>query len=84
MVEMSLPGYPLDASLGSHFFHNVTSLGVGYFSIQDSKSEDFLNLAFLNKQEPVEKTKHFRHIRLNENVSVRMDGRNRRAQVIFA
>ena len=84
VVEMSLPGYPLDASLGSHFFHNVTSLGVGYFSIQDSKSEDFLNLAFLNKQEPVEKTKHFRHIRLGENVSVRMDGRNRRAQVIFA
>ena len=34
IVETSLEDFPLDASLGSHFFHNVTSMNVGYFSIQ--------------------------------------------------
>ena len=33
IVEMGLPDFPLDASLGSHFFHNVTSMNVGYFSV---------------------------------------------------
>ena len=33
IVEVSLPDFHLDASLGSHFFHNVTSMNVGYFSI---------------------------------------------------
>ncbi|RLD71763.1 MAG: pyruvate, phosphate dikinase, partial [Bacteroidetes bacterium] len=34
IVETSLEDFPLDASAGSHFFHNVTSMNVGYFSIQ--------------------------------------------------
>jgi hypothetical protein len=33
IVEVDLPDFHLDASLGSHFFHNVTSMNVGYFSI---------------------------------------------------
>jgi hypothetical protein len=36
IVEVSLPNFHLDASLGSHFFHNVTSMNVGYFSISQN------------------------------------------------
>jgi len=40
IVEVDLPDFHLDASLGSHFFHNVTSMNVGYFSInQGSKRQ---------------------------------------------
>ena len=43
IVEIGLPDFYLDASLGSHFFHNVTSMNVGYFSInQGSKRNDKL------------------------------------------
>ncbi len=83
IVEMSLPGYPLDASLGSHFFHNVTSLGVGYFSIHDTNADDYLNLAFLSKQQPLFRTEHFRHVRLETPLTVRMDGRARKAQILL-
>ena len=43
IVEISLANYPLDSSLGSHFFHNVTSMNIGYFSVQDSSKTDFIN-----------------------------------------
>ncbi len=42
IVETSLEGFPLDASLGSHFFHNVTSMNVGYFSIQHDSGTSFI------------------------------------------
>ena len=42
IVEVSLENYPLDSSLGSHFFHNVTSMNIGYLSIQHTSSTDFL------------------------------------------
>ncbi len=50
IVETSLEGYPLDASSGSHFFHNVTSANVGYFSVQPEKSGSYINyINWMNK-----------------------------------
>ena len=77
IVETSLEGYPLDASSGSHFFHNVTSANVGYFSIQPEKSDSYINYQILDRQQVVEETKYFRHVRFNEPVKVRMDGKKR-------
>ena len=39
IVEITPKDLPLDASLGSHFFHNVTTMNVGYFSIQDDSAK---------------------------------------------
>ena len=53
---MSLENFPLDASLGSHFFHNVTSMNVGYFSIKQGSQIDHVNMDALNKQKIVNQT----------------------------
>ena len=77
IVEMSLPEFPLDASLGSHFFHNVTSMNVGYFSIQHSSHTSYIQWDILNDQELVEQTGFVRHIRFQDPMCIMMDGKKR-------
>jgi hypothetical protein len=75
IVEVSLPDYHLDASLGSHFFHNVTSMNVGYFSINQGTNDGTIIWDKLNKQKVIENGKFFRHIRFDEPLLIRMDGK---------
>ena len=75
IVEVSLPDFHLDASLGSHFFHNVTSMNVGYFSVNESSQDGVINWEKLINQNVVEEGRFFRHIRFKNPLLVRMDGR---------
>jgi hypothetical protein len=81
IVEVSLPNFPLDASLGSHFFHNVTSLNVGYFSIDHSEPEEFIDWNRLKKQDLIKKGKFFKHYRFKNNLIIKMDGKKRIAVI---
>ena len=76
IVEMGLKELPLEASLGSHFFHNVTSMNVGYFSAPYGDNKNIVNLNLLNKQEVINETTFFKHIRFQENLDIKMDGKN--------
>ena len=80
IVETELQDFPLDASLGSHFFHNVTSMNVGYFSIKN-KSKSFVNFDLLDQQKTVEETLFFKHVSFEEELSITMDGKKRRALI---
>jgi hypothetical protein len=75
IVEVSLPDFHLDASLGSHFFHNVTSMNVGYFSINHGSHDGTIIWEKLKKQKIIEKGKFFRHIRFDKPLLIRMDGK---------
>jgi hypothetical protein len=75
IVEISLPGFHVDASLGSHFFHNVTSMNVGYFSVSEETYGGVVKWDKLNTQKLVEKGKFFRHVRFDKPLLIRMDGR---------
>ncbi|MDF1576425.1 MAG: PEP/pyruvate-binding domain-containing protein [Bacteroidales bacterium] len=77
IVETSLDEFPLDASLGSHFFHNVTSMNVGYFSIQHDSSTSFIRWDELAGQELIEESGFVKHIRFQEPVCIMMDGKKR-------
>jgi len=77
IVETSLHNFPLDASSGSHFFHNVTSMNVGYCSIQHMSSVCNISYEKLKRQKVVEQTKHFIHAEFEKPLSIKMDGRNR-------
>ena len=77
VVETSLHNFPLDASSGSHFFHNVTSMNVGYFTIQPEMHNSRLNYDLLEKQKIIQEGNFFRHVRFNRPLKVKMDGRNR-------
>jgi hypothetical protein len=75
IVELSLPDFHVDASLGSHFFHNVTSMNVGYFSINLAIHDGTINWDKLKMQKTVEKGSFFRHVRFDKNLLIRMDGK---------
>lgn len=81
IIETSLEGYPLDASSGSHFFHNVVSMNVGYFSIQPELSKSYIRWEILKQQPVISQTKYFRHIRFDKPLTVSMDGKKRIAVV---
>jgi len=81
VIEIGLPDFHLDASLGSHFFHNVTSMNVGYFSISHKTKKSILNLEVLKKQELISETEFVKHVRFKSPVSILMDGRDRKALI---
>ena len=75
IVETSLHNYPLDGSLGSHFFHNVTSMNIGYFTVQSEMKNEFINYDKLRKKQVVTKGNYFTHIRFDKPLSIKMDGK---------
>jgi len=77
IVETSLDDFPLDASSGSHFFHNVTTMNVGYFTVQPELLKSHIKYEMLSKQKLVKKGKFFNHVRFKKPVSIKMDGRKR-------
>jgi hypothetical protein len=77
IIETSLEDFPLDASSGSHFFHNVTSMNVGYFSIQHNDKASVLNWDILKKQKIVKQGKYVTHIQFEKSLNVKMDGKKR-------
>ena len=83
IIEMGLPDFPLDASLGSHFFHNVTSMNVGYFSVQHNSGESNLNIEVLKKQKVVQKSGFIKHVEFEKPLTVLMNGKERRALIYY-
>ena len=62
IVEAGLTNYRVDPSQGTHFFQNLTSFGVGYFTINAYKNDGDYNQEFLNAQPAVEETKFLRPV----------------------
>ncbi|WP_159519355.1 PEP/pyruvate-binding domain-containing protein [Sunxiuqinia indica] len=81
IVEMGLPDFPLDGSLGSHFFHNVTSMNVGYFAVKHNSEEEKINIDVLNNQKVIEELKFVKHVQFDHDLSILMDGRSRQALI---
>ncbi len=81
IVEVSMEEFPLDASLGSHFFHNVISMNVGYFSVKHNDLIDYINWEELDKCELINETRYFKHVRFTKPLEVIMDGKKRASLV---
>jgi hypothetical protein len=79
IVEMGLKDFPLDGSLGSHFFHNVTSMNVGYFTISHHSTESSINMEMLMKMQVAEEGNFIRHVHFENDLNIIMDGKNRQA-----
>ena len=83
IVEAGLTDYRVDPSQGTHFFQNLTSFGVGYFTINAYMNDGLYNQEFLNAQPVVEETKYLRWVRFTNPVIVKMDGRKKRGVVML-
>lgn len=77
IVEVALKNYRVDPSQGTHFFQNLTSFGVGYFTIDTNQSADqggMVRKDLLDAMPAVEETQYVRHVRFNRPLRILMDG----------
>lgn len=77
IVESGLENYHIDPSQGTHFFQNLTAFRVGYFNINPSTGEGFIDYAFLSEAEIVFEDEFLRHVRFPQPLSVMIDGKKK-------
>ena len=82
IVEAGLTNYRVDSSQGTHFFQNLTSFGVGYFTINDFNGDGVYNRAVLDALPAVEETAHVRHVRFPHALSIKVDGKKKLGYVL--
>ncbi|MFO7722605.1 MAG: PEP/pyruvate-binding domain-containing protein, partial [Bacteroidales bacterium] len=78
IVESGLDHYRIDPSQGTHFFQNLTSFHVGYFTINAYINEGYYDVAYLNALPAIYEDEQLRHVRLDEDAIIRIDGRKHR------
>jgi CheY-like chemotaxis protein len=82
IVESGLKNYRIDPSQGTHFFQNLTSFRVGYFTINPYINEGFYDVDFLNSLPPVYEDNHIRHIRFQDPLEIMIDGRKHKGVIL--
>ena len=75
IVEAGQKNYRIDPSQGTHFFQNLTSFRVGYFTVNPYQNSGYLDLNFLNSQPAIQESRFIRHVRFDQPVVIRIDGR---------
>jgi transcriptional regulator with XRE-family HTH domain len=84
IVEAGLDNFQVDPSQGTHFFQNLTSLGVSYLTINAFKGDGLFDEARLNALPAVEETDLVRHVRLDSPLTIKVDGIHREAVVMLS
>ena len=83
IVEVALKNYNIDPSQGTHFFQNLTSFGVGYFTVDTNTEEGgFVNKEMLDAMPAVEETQYVRHVRFDHPLRILMDGKKQEGAVL--
>ena len=83
IVEVALKNYRVDPSQGTHFFQNLTSFGVGYFTIDTNTADGMLRSDILDAMPAVEETRYVRHVRFDKPLRVMMDGMRQEGVVML-
>ena len=81
IVETALKNYHVDPSQGTHFFQNLTSFGVGYFTINTFTGDGIFQQEVLDAMPAVEETAHVRHVRFDRPLRILMDGKKQQGVV---
>jgi len=82
IIESGLENYRIDPSQGTHFFQNLTSFKVGYFTINPFIGDGHYDIDYLNKMDAVYEDEYVRHIRFKEYLTVIIEGRKNRALIL--
>ncbi|MFO7827878.1 MAG: PEP/pyruvate-binding domain-containing protein, partial [Bacteroidales bacterium] len=82
IVESGLENFRIDPSQGTHFFQNLTSFRVGYFTINPYINDGFYDIEYLKNSEAHFENKYLRHIRFEKPIHVKIDGKNNKGVVL--
>jgi hypothetical protein len=82
IIESGLKNYRIDPSQGTHFFQNLTSFRVGYFTINPYIKEGYYDVDFLNSLGSVYEDGYIRHVRFNNPLEIMIDGKNHKGVIL--
>jgi CheY-like chemotaxis protein len=82
IIESGLKNYRIDPSQGTHFFQNLTSFRVGYFTINPYIKEGSYDVEFLNSLEAVYENNYLRHVRFENPLDIMIDGRKHKGVIL--
>ena len=83
IVEAGLKNYHVDPSQGTHFFQNLTSFGVGYFTVNTYTGDGVLQKDVLDKMPAVQETQFVRHVCFDRPLKIMMDGKKQHGVVLL-
>ena len=83
IVEAGLKNYHVDPSQGTHFFQNLTSFGVGYFTINTYTGDGIFQKDVLDAMPAIEETQYVRHVRFERPLKIMMDGKKQQGVVLL-
>jgi CheY-like chemotaxis protein len=84
IIESGLSDFRVEPSQGTHFFQNLTSLGVTYFTINPYLNEGSFDVDYLNAQPAVYESEFVRHVRFSTPITVKIDGRKNAGVIMKA
>ena len=73
IVEAGMKDMVVEPSQGSHFFQNLTSFSIGYFTVNTTNKKSNLDWDWLLQQQTVEEKTYVRHIRLKRPLTIKMN-----------
>jgi hypothetical protein len=82
IIESGLKNYRIDPSQGTHFFQNLTSFRVGYFTLNPYINEGYYDVDFLNKLEVIYEDSYIRHVRFVNPLEIMIDGKKHRGVIM--
>ena len=82
IVEAGLDSFQVDPSQGTHFFQNLTSLGVCYLTVNAFRGDGIYRQEVLDQLPAVQETEHVRHVRLPQPLTIKVDGCKKEAVVM--
>jgi CheY-like chemotaxis protein len=82
IIESGLKNYRIDPSQGTHFFQNLTSFRVGYFTINPFINEGYYDVEYLDKLSVIYEDNYIRHVRFEQPLEIMIDGRNHKGVIL--
>ncbi len=82
IVESGLSQYRIDPSQGTHFFQNLTSFGVSYFTINPFLKDGSFDVDYLNALPAIYESEFIRHVRFEKPILIKVDGRKSKGVVM--
>jgi len=82
IIESGLKNYRIDPSQGTHFFQNLISFRVGYFSINPFIKEGYYDVGFLNTLPFIYENEFIRHVRFEKPLDIMIDGKKHKGVII--
>jgi CheY-like chemotaxis protein len=82
IVEAGFKDMEVDPSQGSHFFHNITSFRISYFTVNSTTQDGFVDWQWLRNRPPAEEKRFVRHICLDKPVVAKVDGHRNKGIIL--